>query len=98
MSRKLYYFHKDSGLEIRVMTHHCDYRKSEDTVEQRLKRVEDLLTQYQNEVDIPLYASELRRLLSDMEKKYGYSELDSLLVLKDILALVWKNRTAPKNT
>ena len=39
---------KDSGLEIRVMTHHCDYRKSEDTVEQRLKRVEDLLTQYQN--------------------------------------------------
>ncbi len=57
-----------------------------------------ILTQYQNEVDIPLYASELRRLLSDMEKKYGYSELDSLLVLKDILALVWKNRTAPKNT
>ena len=36
-----------------------------------------ILTQYQNEVDIPLYASELRRLLSDMEKKYGYSELDS---------------------
>ena len=57
-----------------------------------------ILIQYQNEVDIPLYASELRRLLSDMEKKYGYSELDSLLVLKDILALVWKNRTAPKNT
>lgn len=56
-----------------------------------------ILTQYQNEVDIPLYASELRRLLSDIEKKYGYNELDSFLVLKDILAVVWKNRTAPKN-
>lgn len=56
-----------------------------------------ILTQYQNEVDIPLYASELRRLLNDIEKKYGYNELDSFLVLKDILAVVWKNRTAPKN-
>lgn len=38
------------------------------------------------------YASELRRLLNDIEKKYGYNDLDSLLVLKDILAKVWKNR------
>ena len=28
----------------------------------------------------------------DLEKKYGYSELDSMLVLKDILASVWKGR------
>ena len=27
-----------------------------------------------------------------MEKEYGYNELDSMLVLKDILARVWKNR------
>ena len=26
------------------------------------------------------------------EKKYGYSELNSMLVLKDILASVWKGR------
>ncbi len=31
-------------------------------------------------------------LLRDLEKKYGYSELDAFLVLKDILASVWKGR------
>ena len=31
-------------------------------------------------------------LLRDLEKKYGYSELDSFLVLKDILGSVWKSR------
>ncbi|MEY8517785.1 hypothetical protein AALC25_12920 [Lachnospiraceae bacterium 29-84] len=51
-----------------------------------------ILTQYQSEVEVPYYAKELRRLLSDMEKKYGYCELDAFLVLKDILAVVWKNR------
>lgn len=51
-----------------------------------------ILTQYQSQVDISFYASELRRLLNDIEKKYGYNDLDSLLVLKDILAKVWKNR------
>ena len=28
----------------------------------------------------------------DLEKKYGYNELDAFLVLKDILAYVWKCR------
>lgn len=51
-----------------------------------------ILTQYQSQVDISFYASELHRLLNDIEKKYGYNDLDSLLVLKDILAKVWKNR------
>lgn len=39
---------KDSGLEIRTFTHHCDYRKSDATIEQRFDVVEDILTQYQN--------------------------------------------------
>lgn len=39
---------KDTGLEIRVLSHHCDYRKSDATFEERMKTVEDLLTQYQN--------------------------------------------------
>ncbi len=39
---------KDSGLEIRVMTHHCDYRKSTASMEERFAAVEDTLTQYQN--------------------------------------------------
>lgn len=50
------------------------------------------LASYQKEVDISYYAEELCRLLIRMEKEYGYNELDSMLVLKDILARVWKNR------
>ncbi|MCM1283726.1 MAG: polysaccharide pyruvyl transferase family protein [Muribaculaceae bacterium] len=38
----------DTGLEIRVMTHHCDYRKSTATMEERFAEVERTLTQYQN--------------------------------------------------
>lgn len=50
-----------------------------------------ILVQYQQEVNIPYYAAELQKLLIDLERNYGYNELDSLLVLKDILAMVWKN-------
>ncbi len=49
-----------------------------------------ILATYQKEVDVQTYAAELNRLLEDLEKKYGYNELDALLVLKDILATVWK--------
>ena len=52
-----------------------------------------ILATYRNEVEIDGYAAELRRLLDDLEKKYGYSELDTFLVLKDILAEVWKNES-----
>ncbi len=55
-----------------------------------------ILATYQNEVDIQIYAKELSRLLKDLEKKYGYKELDAFLVLKDILAYVWKCRKAQK--
>ena len=51
-----------------------------------------ILSRYQQEVDTAPYAAELDRLLVDLEKKHGYSELDSMLVLKDILASVWKGR------
>ena len=50
-----------------------------------------ILIQYQNEVEVSYYASELCKLLSDLEKNYGYDALNSFLVLKDILAVVWKN-------
>lgn len=49
-----------------------------------------ILARYQSEVDIPRYASELKRLLAGIEADYGYNQLDSMLVLKDILATVWK--------
>ncbi len=51
-----------------------------------------ILATYQNEVEVQVYASELNGLLEDLEKKYGYSDLDSFLVLKDILACLWKHR------
>lgn len=55
-----------------------------------------ILIQYQSEVEVSYYASELCKLLSDLEKNYGYDELDSFLVLKDILAVVWKYRKKKK--
>ena len=51
-----------------------------------------ILAQYQSEVEIPRYASELDRLIDDLEKQYGYDDLNAFLVLKDILAAVWKDR------
>ena len=45
-----------------------------------------ILKRYQKEVDIPCYAKEIRRMISELEERYSYSELDAMLVLKDILA------------
>lgn len=51
-----------------------------------------ILIQYQKEVKTAFYRTELERLLDDLKKRYGYDELNAFLVLKDILASVWKNR------
>lgn len=45
-----------------------------------------VLKRYQTEVDIPVYAEQIRAMFTDLQEKYGYSELDAMLVLKDILA------------
>lgn len=45
-----------------------------------------VLNQYQNEVDIPKYAAEIRKMFNQLQNDYGYSEQDAMLVLKDILA------------
>lgn len=55
-----------------------------------------VLASYQNEVKTEEYAAELDRLLRDLEKKYGYDEGNAFLVLKDILAVVWKSRKEQK--
>ena len=49
-----------------------------------------ILTTYQNEVDINEYAPKLREMLDSLKKNYGYNDVDAGLVLKDILAQVWK--------
>lgn len=45
-----------------------------------------VLKRYQKEVDIPLYAKKIRGMFTELQEQYGYSELDAMLVLKDILA------------
>lgn len=51
-----------------------------------------ILAVYQNTVEVNRYAAELDKLLDMLQKEYGYNELDAFLVLKDILAAVWKSR------
>lgn len=49
-----------------------------------------VLTAYQQTVDVDDYAVRIKDLLADLKKRYGYNDLDAMLVLKDILAHVWK--------
>ena len=45
-----------------------------------------VLKRYQSEVNVQEYAKEIRRMFTSLQNDYGYSELDAMLVLKDILA------------
>ena len=51
-----------------------------------------ILLKYQSEVNIPNYAHRLSKMLDEIEREYQFSEQDAVLVLKDILYNVWKNR------
>lgn len=51
-----------------------------------------ILITYQKEVNIPNYAVRIGVMLDELKEEYGYNELDAMLVLKDILAKVWKSR------
>ncbi|MBQ0072519.1 MAG: hypothetical protein KBS81_11820 [Spirochaetales bacterium] len=44
-----------------------------------------VLKTYQSEVDVPKYAKEIRNLFDSLQRDYGYTEEDAMLVLKDIL-------------
>lgn len=52
-----------------------------------------ILVQYQHDVNIPNYARRLNIMLDELKQEYGYSEQDSMLVLKDILYQTWKKRS-----
>lgn len=45
---------------------------------------------WMGEVNVPLYARRIRQMLDELKAEYGYSELDAMLALKDILYQVWK--------
>ena len=51
-----------------------------------------ILINYQGEVNVVNYARRLNVMLEELKQEYGYSEQDAMLVLKDILYKVWKNR------
>ncbi|MBM6776360.1 helix-turn-helix transcriptional regulator [Collinsella tanakaei] len=53
-----------------------------------------ILAKYQGEVNIPLYARRIRQMFDELKAEHGYSELDAMLVLKDILYGVWKQAKA----
>ena len=73
----------------------------ENTSEETQKRIDwnkvwskkyPILTAYKNTVDIKKYAVPISQMLDDLKKQYGYSNTDACLVLKDILADVWKSK------
>ena len=51
-----------------------------------------VLTTYHKTVRIQNYAPQLREMLTQLQVEYGYNTTDALLVLKDILARVWKGQ------
>ncbi len=51
-----------------------------------------VLATYHEKVQIQDYAPILREMLTQLQVDYGYNRTDALLVLKDILARVWKNQ------
>ena len=51
-----------------------------------------VLATYHKTVRIQDYAPQLREMLTQLRVDYGYNHTDALLVLKDILARVWKGQ------
>lgn len=51
-----------------------------------------VLGTYHEKVHIGDYAPALREMLTQLRVDYGYNNTDALLVLKDILARVWKGQ------
>lgn len=51
-----------------------------------------VLLKYQAEVNISNYAYRIKMMLDELKQEYGFDEQDAMLVLKDILYNVWKNR------
>ena len=49
-----------------------------------------ILTTYQEEVDVDKYI--IKELLESLKIRYGYNDLDAMLVLKDILSRTWNSK------
>lgn len=51
-----------------------------------------VLAVYHQNVRLQDYAPQLREMLTRLQVEYGYNSTDTVLVLKDILARVWKGQ------
>lgn len=82
-----------------------DIKEIQDTIDKTSEETEEkinwtnawgkkypILLQYQNIVNIPNYACRISEMLDEIEQEYQLSKLDAMLVLKDVLYHVWKNR------
>ena len=49
-----------------------------------------VLASYQQQVRIEDYGPKLKEMLARLQREYGYGRQDACLVLKDILARVWR--------
>ena len=56
-----------------------------------------ILLEYQANVNIPNYAHRINVMLDELKQEYQFNEQDAMLVLKDILYNVWKNRNRKSN-
>ena len=50
-----------------------------------------ILLKYQADVNVPNYAVRMRTMFDELKQEYGYTDLDTMLVLKDILYNEWRN-------
>ena len=56
-----------------------------------------ILETYQNKVNIKKYENDLNNILTELQKKYNYNLLYSMLVLKNILSYSWNKNNGEKN-
>lgn len=94
----LYHLSLDELIEFDVELKEIE-RVIENTSEEKQERIDwnkvwgkkyPILTTYRQEVDVTDYAYGIKKMLIRLRSEYGYSEVDALLVLKDIMASVWK--------
>lgn len=82
-----------------------DIKEIQETIDKTSEEVEEkidwtnawgkkypILLKYQAEVNIPNYANKINIMLDELKQEYHFNEQDAMLVLKDILYNVWKNR------
>ena len=87
-----------------------DFKEIQNAIEQTGEAIEEkinwtnawgkkypVLLKYQKKVNISDYAHRINAMLNELKQEYDFSEQDAMLVLKDILYNVWKNRKSKPN-